>query len=119
MRVVWKITSRTGPRADLGLLGRELGSEGLDGLRQGLEQVGVGGLADGVEHGTEGGMGLLGCELGSEGLDGLRQCLELVAVVGPWDGVDDGPTRRAISSWSGRRPKARMIEAGAETTVST
>jgi hypothetical protein len=69
----------------MGLLGN--GTEGLDGLGQGLDQVGVKSvdLADGVE----GGLGLLGGELGAEGLDGLGQGLELGIVGGEAHDGDD------------------------------
>ena len=80
------MASRTGPRAAWACSG--VGPEGLDGLGQGLELVGIGGLADGVEDGAEGGLGLLG--RGTEGLDGLGQGLELVGVGGLADGIEDG-----------------------------
>ena len=49
-----------GPRAAWACSGVSLGAEGLDGLGQGLELVGVGGLADGVEDGTEKALDILG-----------------------------------------------------------
>jgi hypothetical protein len=48
----------------LGLLRGKLGSEGLDGLSEGLEIINVGSLTDGVEDVVEAGLGLLGGELG-------------------------------------------------------
>ena len=61
----------------LGLLRPEPGCQGLDGLCQGLELIGVGGALDGLQHVGQRRLGLLGPEPGRQGLDGLRQGLEL------------------------------------------
>ena len=80
------MASRTGSRAAWACW---RGSEGLDGLGQGTELVGVGGPADGVEDGVEAAWACSGV-MDAEGLDELGQGLERPIFRGLADGVEDG-----------------------------
>ena len=114
-----RMASRTGPRAAWACSGVSLGPRVWTAWARAWSWSGSVVLADGVEDRAEGGLGLLGCQLGPEGLDGLGQGRELVGVGGLADGVEDRAEQTRISWASGRRPKARKIDAGAEARVST
>ena len=78
--MVWSDGVEDGAEGGLGLRG--LGAEGLDGLGQRLELVGVGGRRMAARTGPRAAWACSGSSRGAEGLDGLGQGPELVGIGG-------------------------------------